>query len=344
MVNEGGETAGTTFHGSGLAAALTRRALCPPADLQRRLSRAVSLSSRIGGRPVSVRFGSQIDSQTALAVPVRVGDETCVLHLTSSTLDWLQSLLGLAGSIADEEPVQRALLLEFASIDLICGLEAHLGRDVRVGDGIALDPLLPVDLEIVADDGTFHCRLEIPPALAETLADGLDRLQPPDLPEPSQITAEIVVEVGSQELSAAELTSLRPGDVVMLDPCRPSAVVEGLFAAPVVRRTGGVLLVAPFAQIAGRAKLPDVSENGEDEFQTLLRVGVELGRVVMTPAEIDQISPGDLLSLAPLDGSGVDLVIGERRVGRGELVAIGEGTGVRIVRLDFEGLLTGEKA
>lgn len=337
MLTGEAEAAESARTGSGVAAALTRRLRSQPPDLQSRLLGRRALACTIRNRSVVIRFGMEFEGLDALAVPFRVGKDAGILHLSPPLLHWLLEPLGIAGTLADEEALARALLLEFAIIDLIRPLEMRLDQDIRFGECISSRPAFTVDLDVLDDGRAFGCRLQMPLALAELLADGLDQLQPSHPPDPSQITTEVVIEAGAQDLTANELAGLRPGDIVMLDPCRPSAMVEGLLAAPVVRRANGVLLVAPFAAIASRAALPDTVEE-----QRLLRVAFEIGRIGMTLAEIDRLSPGDMLSVAPQDGVGVDLVVSNRRAGRGELVSLGEGTGVRIVRVDFPGIRPAE--
>jgi flagellar motor switch protein FliN len=60
---------------------------------------------------------------------------------------------------------------------------------------------------------------------------------------------------------------------------------------------------------------------------------VELGRVKMTLHELTELSAGNVLELPEEASQGVDLVVNGKRVGRGEIVQIGEGLGVRILAL-----------
>ena len=59
----------------------------------------------------------------------------------------------------------------------------------------------------------------------------------------------------------------------------------------------------------------------------------ELGRIELSFAEIRQLAPGALIPmLRPLEDS-VDILANGRRIGRGNLVQIGDCMGVRITRL-----------
>ena len=64
-----------------------------------------------------------------------------------------------------------------------------------------------------------------------------------------------------------------------------------------------------------------------------VRLVFELGRVELSLGELQRLAPGALVPLArPLDEP-VDIIANGRRLGRGALVQIGDGLGVRIVGL-----------
>ena len=59
----------------------------------------------------------------------------------------------------------------------------------------------------------------------------------------------------------------------------------------------------------------------------------EFGRIELSLAEIRQLAPGAIVPIArPLEDS-VDIVANGRRIGRGNLVQIGDSLGIRITRL-----------
>lgn len=67
-----------------------------------------------------------------------------------------------------------------------------------------------------------------------------------------------------------------------------------------------------------------------------LRVVFEMGRLEMSLSEVRQLAPGMTLPLArPLDDV-VDIVVNGRRIGRGSLVRVGDGLGVRVSRLHHD--------
>ncbi|HEY4222587.1 MAG TPA: FliM/FliN family flagellar motor switch protein, partial [Myxococcota bacterium] len=60
---------------------------------------------------------------------------------------------------------------------------------------------------------------------------------------------------------------------------------------------------------------------------------VELGRVMVSAADVVQLRAGQVIELARAPGEPVDLVVDGKRVGKGELVEIDGELGVRILSL-----------
>ena len=60
---------------------------------------------------------------------------------------------------------------------------------------------------------------------------------------------------------------------------------------------------------------------------------VEVGRFRITAAELMKLAPGNLLDLNVTPEQGVDLVVNGKKVGRGELVRMGDVLGVRILSI-----------
>lgn len=328
---------GTGCGGASVAIALAAQPDIMPMDLTERLSRErVPISCVLAERTVLLCTGETFVDDDAIAISARVGTDGCRLHLSPAFVEWLQQPLHLDGALVNEAPTQRALLLELASLDLLRVLEAHLGKDIRFGESFDGDLRFCVDLAVVADQRRFALRLELTSALAEIWADGLDRLQPPDPIDLSGLGAEIVIQAGSQDLSVDELEGLRPGDIVVLASPSPAAVVDGKLIAAVRHQSDGIELAGAFFPVTSRARagsLPDLRDGDGIPIEQVLNVTFEFGRITMTLGEIDRLKPGRRLPLAHLDDTGVDIVVEDRRVGRGELVTIGAGVGVRIIHL-----------
>jgi type III secretion protein Q len=334
MLREAGAHFGTGCGGASIVSVLAERPDLP-LDLSERLARShAPIACVLREKEVELRLGGGPLADGTVAVSVRVGRDVCRLRLSSDLLAWLQEPLGLEGALIDEEAPQRALLLELAGLDLLRMLESQLGEDIRFSEDQKAELPHILDLAILADERVFRLGLELPLRRAEAWADFIDRIQPRALPDFSGITAEVVIEAGSQDITIDELESLRPGDVIMLATHRPVVVVDGKLIAPVRRRLDSVELDGPFYPRARRA-MPNSLFNPPDRQggTHILHMAAEFARTSMTLGEIDALQPRHPLPLSFFDETVVDIVIDGGRVGRGELVIIGAGMGVRIVHL-----------
>ena len=84
--------------------------------------------------------------------------------------------------------------------------------------------------------------------------------------------------------------------------------------------------------------LPDLEEEPLPESAAMLDdvsvpMVVELGRVDVSAADIVGLRPGQVIELSRAPGDAVDLVVDNRRIGKGELVEIEGELGVRILSL-----------
>lgn len=77
---------------------------------------------------------------------------------------------------------------------------------------------------------------------------------------------------------------------------------------------------------------------GDSDLNSLpVSVVFEMGRLEMSVGEVRQLAPGVMLPLArPLEEI-LDIVVNGKRIGRGSLVRIGDGLGVRVTRLQPDG-------
>lgn len=64
-----------------------------------------------------------------------------------------------------------------------------------------------------------------------------------------------------------------------------------------------------------------------------IQLVVEVSRLKMTLEELIKLSPGSLLELPVAPEEGVDLVINGKKMGKGELVKMGDMMGLRITKL-----------
>ncbi|TIW52218.1 MAG: YscQ/HrcQ family type III secretion apparatus protein, partial [Mesorhizobium sp.] len=74
-----------------------------------------------------------------------------------------------------------------------------------------------------------------------------------------------------------------------------------------------------------------LEESTLDELPVAL--AFEIGRTAMPLGEVRQLAPGAVVALADVTEANVDIIANGKRVGRGEIVRIGESLGVRILRM-----------
>ncbi|MDP9837212.1 type III secretion protein Q [Neorhizobium huautlense] len=335
MLRDTGAHFGLGCGGASVAEILVTQPAPAPVSLAERLSRPRRpIAGMLAGRKIGLHPAVGRVDDKLVAMSFRIGAETCRLHASAGLVDWLAQPLGLEGALIDEEPLQRAVLLELAGLDFIRQIEAHIGDDIRLGEGDAGPTLHAQEMSIEADGTMLPLRLELTERLVEKLADYLDRLQPPEPADLSGAAVELVIEAGSQDLSIAELESLSPSDVVMLTHHRPVVVANDRLVAAVRRKADGVELDGAFYPLTRRAMVGSLADiQSGRETRHMVHMVSETGRVTTTIGAIDALKPGEALPLSCFDGTGVDLVVDNRRFGRGELIMIGAGLGVRIVSL-----------
>ena len=220
--------------------------------------------------------------------------------------------------------------LEWSALDLLvlAGLDGAAGVEPvaqALAPRLVRDAPLPpsplaVDLEIVAGPVRGHARLLLPPAAVAALT------APPELEEPlTAFPLFASLRGGTAPLLPAELGSLAPGDVLLAD-APPEGRLRLLFP-------GGFTAVGT---LADGAFLVETTTMESPLSQVPVLVDVELARVPLTLSDLSRLSPGATLPVQ-LDRRGlVTLRIGERPLGRGELVEIDGAVGVRILALEVQ--------
>lgn len=245
-----------------------------------------------------------------------------------------------------------ALLLEAFFCDELARFETQLGcqitveaienRDVASGTAPFIFTLTGKE---GANSCTFH--LDDPDRMAQVsrLLAARGRTTPRlplDLPSTVSLQRDAVT------ITAANLASLAPGDVVLFDDldgaaAGPLIVIGGWFAAPVELTPDGARIAAPLNRITGskwerimnEATYPGAGQTLEDSDLESLPVALvfELGRITLSLGEVKQLAPGVIVPLGASADGAVDVIANGKRVGRGEIVRIGESLGVRLVRM-----------
>ncbi|MEQ7921737.1 type III secretion system cytoplasmic ring protein SctQ [Xanthomonas sp. WHRI 1810A] len=295
---------------------------------------------QVAGQAVTVRWSS-------VAAPVgpvfdlrlTLGSVSLVMQLPHEALEGLglvsQNLNGLSGS----------LLLELALLGLIEPLEQLTGQDIRVVDAAAAAESIPpstlsltLDVQI-AQASTWPVTLQMSAESAQLIADLLDRHAAPARHPLFGLRLPLKVENGEAPLSVAELHSLRPGDVLMLDdgpPAQVRLVLAGRLQARAELKGDTARLLEPPTPVPLMKDAPMTETADANTLDSTLdalplTLVCQVGSVELSLAQLRELGAGSLVQLAPQLHDSVDLMVNGRRVGQGQLVKIGDGLGVRLL-------------
>jgi MFS family permease/flagellar motor switch/type III secretory pathway protein FliN len=310
-----------------------------------------ALAATIGGRQASIIAAWPPPDRRPDAshrVSLRIDGEPGELWLPQSLLDVLVGSVDPALSLDRLGPDRAAIILEFALDGLLTTVEMNLGCKLGVDsfsgkvERLENHGQLPLFFNVVIDGlVTTGCELRIPPDYALRLAEGLDRhagisRYGLDLPIP------VCLRVAAANLAAHEVERLAPDDVVLVDAsCQPGhviAVIGERLVAPVALTPEGHRLAAnpiPGATSSWAWSMPTDAMAGAwhadaETDNRPLHVLFEIGRFELPASKVKQLAPNALLPLAPLHDQTVDIVVDGQRIGRGNLMQIGNRTGVRV--------------
>lgn len=268
-----------------------------------------------------------------------LGEATVWLALPRQAL----GLLALPDGLALPSTAS-ALLLEHALLALIEPLEQALGLTLQVLERAPETPsnLAPLQLELRVSlgDTALPVQLRSDAAGWAVMLAALERHIAPAPLELGPLPLSLQVDGGEAWLTLAELRSLLPGDVVMLDPWAEAQVrlCHGRQLMLRAQRDGQRLqLLEPpkVLAVVTERSMSDVEDGAGgldcslDELQ--LKLVCQVGSVELSFAQLRELGTGSVLELAPRMHEGVDLMINGRRVGQGQLVKVGDGLGVRVL-------------
>lgn len=152
------------------------------------------------------------------------------------------------------------------------------------------------------------------------------------------------VELARTPLTVGEFCSLEAHDVIVLAdtkptatglPCRLSLGIERQLAGRVELRKGGQLQMVQFSR-TGDCDMnseTDVEAPFEAAFEDIaVSLRFEVAQLSATLAEVSQFAPGSVIDLGQrVDEQAVSIWVGQRCIGKGQLVALGERLGVRLL-------------
>jgi type III secretion protein Q len=301
-----------------------------------------SWTGQCAGLAMTVQWsGAGSPVEAGIEVALTLGDTPLNVCLPSEALELLgftsRDLTGLPG----------AMLLELALLSVIEPVEQLAGLPLRVRDNPAAhaQPLVvSLTMQVqLAQGAPLHVALQLSAAAATLLADLLEQHATPAAHPLPALQLPFTVENGEAELSLAELRSLNPGDVVMLDhwPDRQARLVlqgRRLHARAELDGNTLKLLEQPIAlnflkehHMTGSAEsaTPQSLDSPLDDLP--LKLVCQVGSVELSLAQLRELGTGSLVQLTPQLHDGVDLMVNGRRVGQGQLVKIGDGLGVRLL-------------
>ncbi|MCS3466952.1 type III secretion protein Q [Pseudomonas sp. JUb42] len=295
---------------------------------------------QFAGQPLTVRW-SGVAADTAAELWMTLGQAMFALSLPDEAL----RVLGLPASVKPHS-LAGSLLLEQALLPLILPIEQLFGLPLRVQDNPTPRVRGPLAMHLgvqLGEAAEWPLQLHMDEDGADLLAAALDLYAPTVPHDLGHLPLPMTVDSGEAWLTLAELRSLLPGDVVMLDPWPASQVrlcaVTGLQARAQLDGQRLQLLEQPFAvnsmkehhmtEVGAGRGLETSLEASLNELP--LKLVCQVGSVEMTLAQLRELGTGSLLQLTPSMQEGVDLMINGRRVGQGQLVQVGEGLGVRLL-------------
>ncbi|RWQ31104.1 MAG: YscQ/HrcQ family type III secretion apparatus protein [Mesorhizobium sp.] len=246
-------------------------------------------------------------------------------------------------------PAHAALLLESEFEKDLEWIESKLGETIAITSIEQEDSVLDqtaLAFVLAGKDETIGCALHTDSVgLAVRAGRFLDAIGKARPPVPAEFPLPVCLWRNALTISHGDLQSLQSGDVVLFDDEEEEAalvIAERLYAPAVLTASGPQLLAAPTA-IAGSkwewTMNQDTPPHADQAFEeaTLdelpVALAFELGRTAMPLGEVRQLAPGAIVPLANVTKETVDIIANGKRVGRGEIVRIGESLGVRIARM-----------
>ncbi len=246
----------------------------------------------------------------------------------------------------DTAPMLLELLLApyLDQAETLVGKSCRFQRLERGTISGAVGHLAGVALHGSLDGAPFASWLSLAPSAVEAVA-RLARL----LPAGRQLTPDppvvVSARVGLARLGVQALASVQVGDAVLIEegPLQNGRVmvVVGERRAALARRTGTAVTLEQPLQPAGAFEAGEWTMQDEQECASVeatfgdLRVTLvfELGRRLATLDEVRGLAPGQVLGLGRDEAAPVDILANGARLGRGEIVKIGDALAVRIIGL-----------
>ncbi|WP_407866465.1 type III secretion system cytoplasmic ring protein SctQ [Phyllobacterium phragmitis] len=305
------------------------------------------------GQVVEIRIAGPAASVTrpSVELPLTIGPWRGKLVLPQMIVERILAPLTGGKAASGLSPASLALLTEHALANMLEKIEGDIGQPIHIeSSGKPEAALIKTAWQVMSGDVSAIVELHLPIGALDILAIYLPRVSPPaqnairdDIPMTLRLSA------GRQSLTSGELASLRPGDIVLIDEARENeaeALLANRYAARAVKGPDGYSAASPWRksnQNQGTIMETKSRSSGKPQADNInlddlpVEIVFEIGRRELSLGEIRQLGEGSLLLTAPgIDGA-VDILVNGRRIGKGDLVKIGEGLGVRVVRIAENG-------
>lgn len=276
----------------------------------------------------------------------------------------------LGQAVEQGEPSDIALLLEDALADWLDAAEAMELPTMRFRTIARMRPGLPISRSLIlrgqTEDGQF-LQYRLPLALGTASARRLgarlaDQVEPRKPPPGLMVAGQIFLT--GPEIRASDLARLVPGDGLKVpmapDPIAPFTLKIGTLAAAVLPDSGGYRLTSglravqegdPFVtpildtdtdtNAAGdapeqtdEAPVSETESTGPNVSDLPLQISFRIGEAALSIGEIETMASGALIPVPGGPDATLEILANGRKIGLGELVAIGETRAVRVLALD----------
>lgn len=210
-----------------------------------------------------------------------------------------------------------------------------------------------VEIEASLQEKTLHGRLICPQSFLAAFK-AHQPMQKSTLLSSSQtqnIEIALRCEVGYTSIAQDEWDGLQVGDFVVLDRCsydpedEKGSVTLLLGETPllIARMKSEGMKILDFAFYREEEPTPEVSQEIPDEMPEEMpseipetssqefTLTAEVGHIRLPLTKLLYLQPGDMLDLIMRPEQGIDLTINGKKVGKGELLKLGESVGIRIL-------------
>ena len=221
------------------------------------------------------------------------------------------------------EGFYRFLMLE--GLDALQGMDPMQAFTLHLSEEETLtEKAFCIDVEIEFGQKSAWGRLAIPEDFRASWARHFESSPAVLSPSSEAITLELGITTGSVVLTQDEWKALHPGDFVPLD--RSGFTTLTLGASPLFHVKVNHNKIELLEPVQTREEPMEIKELS-------LNVTVELARLKTTLGELLKYAPGTTLELPIHADQSVTLTVNGEKVGKAELVQLGENIGIRILEI-----------